>query len=142
MYEQKTKENDSDVMGFISEIQDEKKQKDTLLLLEIFKEATGLIPKMWGKDIIGFGNYHYKYASGHQGDSMLVGFSPRKNNFSIYLATGDAKRQELLDKLGRHKQGAACVYIDRVKDIDTDILKKLLIQSVEFLKETYPDTTR
>ena len=140
MYEQKTKENDSDVMEFISNIQNEKKQGDALLLLEIFKEATGFIPKMWGKDIIGFGSYHYKYASGHQGDSMLVGFSPKKDKFSIYLATGDAKRQELLDKLGRHKQGAACVYINRVKDIDTDILKELLVQSIKLLKETYPDT--
>ena len=91
----------------MSKIQDEKWQGDALLLLEIFKETTGLIPKMWGNDIIGFGSYHYKYASGHQGDTMLVGFSPRKDKFSIYLATGDTKRQELLDELGRHKQGAA-----------------------------------
>jgi len=94
---------------------------------------------MWGPSIIGFGSYHYKYDSGHEGDAPLVGFSPRKAKISLYFATGDDQRGSLLEKFGKHTSGKACVYINKVADIDIDVLKELIDQSVKFLKRTYPE---
>jgi Domain of unknown function (DU1801) len=89
--------------------------------------------------MIGFGSYHYKYASGHEGDAMLLGFSPRKSKISLYLAPGLAEREELLRGLGKHTTGKACVYINKLSDIDVEVLKKLIKQSILFLKEIYPE---
>lgn len=107
--------------------------------MDIFTETTGYEAKMWGPSIIGFGTYHYKYESGHEGDAPLVGFSPRKAKISLYFATGDSEREDLLKDFGKHTTGKACVYINKVADIDVDVLKALIVQSVEFLKQTYPD---
>ncbi|MED2974612.1 DUF1801 domain-containing protein [Fictibacillus sp. B-59209] len=137
MYELKTKETDSSVIEFIENVESPKKREDAYKLLDIFTEATGYEPKMWGPSIIGFGAYHYKYESGHEGDAPLVGFSPRKAKISLYFATGDTKREELLKGFGKHTTGKACVYINKVADIDVDVLKSLINQSVRFLKETY-----
>ncbi len=93
---------------------------------------------MWGPSIIGFGHYHYKYPSGHEGDAPLVGFSPRKAKISLYFATG-AQREHLLANFGKHTTGKACVYINKVADIDPEVLKALIKQSVSFLQETYPN---
>ncbi|WP_208416500.1 DUF1801 domain-containing protein [Thalassobacillus devorans] len=133
----KTKENDSSVIEFIESVENTKKREDTYKLLDIFTETTGYEAKMWGKSIIGFGSYHYKYASGHEGDAALVGFSPRKANFSLYFAPGD-NNEELLNKFGKHKKGKACVYINKVAEIDEDILRQLIEQSIIFLRKTYP----
>lgn len=138
MYELKTKENDSSVMAFIETVESPKKREDAYRLLDIFTETTGYKAKMWGASIIGFGAYHYKYDSGHEGDAPLVGFSPRKAKISLYFATGDEKREELLKDFGKHTTGKACVYINKVADIDVDVLKALIHQSVAFLRETYP----
>ncbi|GAA0328078.1 hypothetical protein GCM10008967_18200 [Bacillus carboniphilus] len=140
MYELKTKENDNSVIEFIEAVENPKKREDAYKLLDIFTETSGYPAKMWGPSIIGFGSYHYKYASGHEGDAPLVGFSPRKANFSLYFATGDTKREELLQDFGKHKAGKACVYINKIADIDVEVLKKLITQSITFLKETYPDS--
>ncbi|WP_100486214.1 DUF1801 domain-containing protein [Sporolactobacillus pectinivorans] len=137
-YELKTKENDYRVIDFINTVENQKKHEDVLKLLDIFTETTGYPAKMWGPGIIGFGSYHYKYASGHEGDAPLVGFSPRKARISLYFATGDSKHAELLEQFGKHSAGKACVYINQLSDIDQQILKKLIIQSIKFLKETYP----
>lgn len=94
---------------------------------------------MWGTSIIGFGSYHYKYKSGHEGDAPFVGFSPRKAKISLYLATGEPKKEELLNQLGKHTTGKACVYVNELSDIDVTILKSLIDQSVNFLKVTYPN---
>ncbi|WP_077210776.1 DUF1801 domain-containing protein [Bacillus dakarensis] len=139
MYEQKTKENDASVIEFIEKVENPKKRGDAYQLLDIFTEASGYPAKMWGESIIGFGAYHYKYASGHEGDAPLVGFSPRKAKISLYFATGDTKREELLNNFGKHTTGKACVYINKLADIDVDVLKALILQSIAFLKETYPD---
>ncbi len=139
MYELKTKENDSSVIEFIEKIESPKKKVDAYHLLDIFTEATGYQAKMWGTSIIGFGTYHYKYASGHEGDAPLVGFSPRKAKISLYFAEGEPKREDLLTGFGKHTSGKACVYINKIADIDVKILKNLIINSVSFLKETYPD---
>ncbi|WP_163530022.1 DUF1801 domain-containing protein [Halobacillus ihumii] len=139
MYELKTKENDNSVIEFIENVESLKKREDAYKLLEIFTETTGYPAKMWGPSIIGFGSYHYKYASGHEGDAPLVGFSPRKAKISLYFATGDTERERLLEDFGKYKTGKACVYINKVADIDVNVLKALINQSVKFLKETYPE---
>jgi hypothetical protein len=139
MYELKTKETDSSVIEFIENIEGLKKRQDAYTLLDIFTETTGYEAKMWGPSIIGFGAYHYKYESGHEGDAPLVGFSPRKAKISLYFAPGDTKREEWLKDFGKHTTGKACVYINKVADIDVDILKALIIHSVKFLRETYHD---
>lgn len=137
MYKLKTKETDNSVMEFIERVENLKKREDAYKLLDIFTETTGYKAKMWGPSIIGFGSYHYKYESGHEGDAPLVGFSPRKAKFSLYFAPGEQKREELLGKFGKHTIGKACVYINKLADIDEDILKSLINQSIIFLKETY-----
>ncbi|MCL7748681.1 DUF1801 domain-containing protein [Halalkalibacter alkaliphilus] len=140
MYEQKTKETDNSVIEFIEKVESVKKRQDAYQLLELFTEATGYEAKMWGPSIIGFGSYHYKYESGHEGDAPLVGFSPRKAKISLYFATGDQKREALLSDFGKHTTGKACVYINKVADINTDVLVALIKQSVTFLQERYPDS--
>lgn len=140
MYELKTKETDSSVIEFIENIENMKKREDAYQLLDIFTETTGYEAKMWGPSIIGFGSYHYKYDSGHEGDAPLVGFSPRKAKTSLYFATGDTGREELLKKFGKHTAGKSCVYINKTADIDLTILKELIQRSVEFIKRTYPNS--
>jgi hypothetical protein len=139
-YELKTKQTDNSVIAFIEAVENQKKREDAYKLLEIFSETTGYDAKMWGTSIIGFGSYHYRYATGHEGDAPLVGFSPRKTNFSLYLATGEPGREERLQKLGKHKAGKACVYINKIADINEDSLKQLIRESVTFLLEMYPNS--
>jgi hypothetical protein len=138
MYELKTKETDNSVIEFIEQVDSPKKREDAYKLLDLFTETTGFEAKMWGPSIIGFGSYHYKYESGHEGDAPLVGFSPRKAKISLYFAPGETKRGELLKQFGKHTTGKACVYINKVADIDVDVLKALINESVSFLQEMYP----
>ncbi|TRZ38215.1 DUF1801 domain-containing protein [Niallia circulans] len=139
MYELKTKETENSVIEFIEAVESVKKREDAYKLLDIFAETTNLPAKMWGPSIIGFGAYHYKYATGHEGDAPLVGFSPRKAKISLYFAPGEQKRDELLKRFGKHTTGKACVYINKVADIEIDVLKELIASSVKFLQETYPE---
>lgn len=138
-YELKTKENDNSVITFIEAVENVKKREDAYQLLDIFTETTGYQAKMWGTSIIGFGAYHYKYASGHEGDAPLVGFSPRKAKISLYFATDEPTREELLKDFGKHTSGKACVYINKIADIDIEILKALINESMRFLREMYPN---
>lgn len=138
MYEAKTKPTDSNVIEFIEKVDHPKKKIDAYKLLDIFIETSGYEPKMWGDSIIGFGQYHYVYKTGHEGDAPLVGFSPRKSKFSLYFATGDEDRDKLLSKFGKHKSGTACVYINKLDDVDVEVLKELIVQSIEFLNGLYP----
>lgn len=138
MYEQKTKETDADVVEFIEGVDNPKKREDAYRLLEIFEAASGYEAKMWGTGIIGFGSYHYVYPTGHEGDAPLIGFSPRKAKISLYFAAGDEDRQSLLGNFGKHTSGKSCVYINKVDDIDEDILKQLIDRSITFLQELYP----
>ena len=138
-YEQKTKETDLDVVEFIEKVDRTKKREDAYKLLEIFEESSGFKAKLWGPSIIGFGSYHYKYATGHEGDAPLVGFSPRKAKISLYFAPGDSEREVLLSKLGKHTTGKACVYINKVDDIDVEVLRELIKQSITFLQKQYPN---
>ena len=135
MYEQKTKETDASVIEFIEQVDSPKKREDAYRLLDLFTEATGCEAKMWGPSIIGFGAYHYVYKTGHEGDAPLAGFSPRKAKISLYFAPGDTEREALLAKFGKHTSGKACIYINKVDDIDMDVLKELIRQSVVFLQK-------
>ncbi|MEM5017418.1 DUF1801 domain-containing protein [Metabacillus indicus] len=137
-YELKTKETDHSVAEFIEAVESPKKREDAYRLLDLFTETTGFEAKMWGPSIIGFGSYHYKYPTGHEGDAPLVGFSPRKAKISLYFATGDPDREELLKQFGKHTSGKACVYINKLADVDEEVLKQLIVQSVSFLEKTYP----
>ncbi|ENQ3077386.1 DUF1801 domain-containing protein [Bacillus cereus] len=139
MYKLKTTETTNSVIEFIESVESPKKRESAYQLLDIFTETTGYTAKMWGPSIIGFGTYHYKYESGHEGDAPLVSFSPRKAKISLYFATGDPKREELLKNFGKYTSGKSCVYINKVADIDITVLKALIEQSVSFLEETYPN---
>ena len=141
MAENKLQETTGNVSKFIEEIEDEKKRQDAHQLIQLFSEETGCEPKLWGANIIGFGRYHYKYASGHEGDAAPIGFSPRKAQISIYLSQPeDEIREEKLSRLGKHKMGKGCLYIKKVSDIDPAVLKELVQDSVNYIKETYPDS--
>jgi hypothetical protein len=137
MYEPKMKETDNSVIEFIESVGNEKKKADAYQLLEIFEEVTGYDAKMWGPSIIGFGSYHYKYASGHEGDAPLVGFSPRKTKISLYLGYESEEREKLLESLGKHTKGKACIYVNKLADIDTNALKDLIEHTVEIYQNLY-----
>lgn len=138
-YKLKTKETDNSVIEFIESVENVKKRADAYELLDLFTETSGFAAKMWGPSIIGFGSYHYTYKSGHEGDAPLVGFSPRKAKISLYLASAVSKQGELLNELGKHTTGKSCVYVNKIADIDVEVLKTLIIESINFLKETYPE---
>jgi len=139
VYKLKTKENDNSVIEFINQVSNEKRRQDAFKLLDIFTETTGYKAKMWGSSIIGFGSYHYKYESGHEGDAAYVGFSPRKAKISLYFAVGDTNRQKILNRLGKYTTGKACVYINKLEDINIEVLKELILESINFLKLKYPE---
>jgi len=137
-YKAKTIETSKSVIAFIRRVPDQQKQKDSFAIIEIMKEVSGLEPKMWGPSIIGFGNYHYQYESGHEGDAPLAGFSPRKNAIVLYFASSFPKKEELLKKLGKYKASmVSCVYIKKLEDIDIAILKKLIANSIKHTKSLY-----
>lgn len=137
MTKNKTNETDVNVYNFINTVSGETKREDSLCIVEIFKDISGFEPKMWGPSIIGFGSYHYKYNSGHEGDAPLAGFSPRKDSIVLYFASEFESREQLLEKLGKHKTGKVCVYVKKLEDIDISILKKLLKGSIAQIKKQY-----
>jgi hypothetical protein len=136
MAKNKTTATQQSVEGFIATVDDETKRDDSHELVKIFKSVTGKDAKMWGPSIIGFGSYHYKYESGHEGDMCLTGFSPRKNAIALYIMNFDG-REELLKKLGKVKPSKGCVYIKKLADIDTGVLKKMIDTSVKYTKKKY-----
>ncbi|MDN5211095.1 DUF1801 domain-containing protein [Fulvivirgaceae bacterium BMA12] len=139
MSELKTRENDSKVIDFINGIEDGKKRQDCLEVMQIMKEITAREPKMWGGSIIDFGKYHYKYASGREGDWFLTGLSPRKQSLTLYLMSGLENDNQLLARLGKYKTGKACLYIKKLEDVDRDVLREMITRSVESTTRKYPD---
>lgn len=135
MAELKTKVNDGDVDVFLDSIEDQRKRGDCFRLSKIFYEVTGELPKMWGDSIVGFGTYHYKYASGREGDWFLAGFSPRKQNLTLYVMAGFGRSKDLMGTLGKYKTGKSCLYINSLDDIDVEVLKELIRSSVAFLRK-------
>jgi hypothetical protein len=137
MAELKTKANNLSVAKFLKNVSDEQARSDCYAIVEIMKQITKMPPKMWGPSIVGFGSYHYKYESGHEGDCFLTGFSPRKQNLTLYIMTGFSQYDELMKKLGKHKTGKSCLYIKRLDDIHLPTLKKLIQHSVKHVKTLY-----
>ena len=143
-YELKTKETDADVAAFIESVSDERKREDAIRLVELFSAVTGDPAKMWGPSIIGFGSYHYKYDSGHEGDMARAGFSPRKANIALYLISGyenpetEATMTALRAKLGKHKTGKSCLYINRLSDVDVDVLGEMIRANQIYMDKKYP----
>lgn len=138
MAKNKTQATNQNVNEFIDAFTNtDQKKKDSFDLIEIMKEVTGYEPKMWGPSIIGFGAYHYKYASGHEGDAPLLGFSPRKSAISLYIYTGLDEHEYLLENLGKFKKGKSCIYINKLADINRDILENIMKETIKFLKVTY-----
>lgn len=127
----KTTPGDANVEDFLNKIEHEQKRKDSFVLLDLFREVTQCEAKMWGSSIIGFGSYHYKYESGREGDWLLAGFSPRKQNLALYLTNNLDDYQQTLTKLGKHKTGKGCLYINKLEDVDLAVLKKLLKEAVD-----------
>lgn len=146
MAEAKTKSNDKSVDAFLGSIEGDQRQADARTFQKVMEKVTGEKARMWGDSIVGFGTYHYKYASGHEGDTCLVGFSPRKGEFSLYL-TGtyfpetEQRRADLLDRLGKHRMGKACMYVKKADDIDLKVLEQLVRLSVDTLRDRYPATS-
>ena len=129
MAEMKTKVNDASVEELLNSVEDEQKRKDSLEIVKIMKQVTKKEPKMWGPAIIGFGSYHYKYESGREGDMPQIGFSPRKQNLTLYIGVGDNSDNPLLKKLGKYTTGKVCLYIKKLADVDRKILQKLIKES-------------
>ncbi|MBO6185907.1 MAG: DUF1801 domain-containing protein [Chryseobacterium sp.] len=143
MAKTKTTYTEVDVKDFLdSYVDNEQKKTDSLQLIELMKEWSDSEPKMWGPSIIGFGNYHYKYASGHEGDAPVIGFSPRKAAFSLYVYSDTEKSKLLLPNLGKFKMSKACIYIKKLSDIDVSILKELCMESIQYISEHHECSCR
>lgn len=132
----KTTVTEVNVTEFIQKVDNEVKRKDSFQLVEIFKSITGCDPKMWGPTIIGFGNYHYKYESGHEGDMPIAAFSPRKEAIVLYFAEFE-NRDQLIEKLGKYKSGKACVYVKKLEDIDLSIMEEMTRASINYITSKY-----
>jgi hypothetical protein len=136
-YELKTKVTDKSVEKFLDALENEQKRDDAYTILDMMQKATKEEAKMWGPSIIGFGRYHYKYDSGHEGDMPLIGFSPRKPAHTLYILNDFEGYDELMAKLGKYKTSKACLYIKKLEDVDTKILNKLITLSVKYTKAKY-----
>lgn len=131
MAEIKTKVNEASVEEFLSNVENEQKRKDSFEILKIMQQVTKQEPKMWGPAIIGFGSMHYKYESGREGDMPQIGFSPRKQNLTLYIGVGDDSDNPLLKKLGKYTTGKVCLYIKKLADVDRNVLHELIADSFE-----------
>ena len=129
MAEMKTKQTEASVEDFLNLIEDNQKREDCFEIAKMMKQVTKKEPKMWGPSIIGFGSYHYKYESGREGDSLQIGFSPRKQNITLYILLGANHENPLLQKLGKHSTGKGCLYIKRLADVDKKVLQELIKES-------------
>lgn len=137
----KTLETKEKIDDFINRfVENDQKKRDTYELVDLMARITGREPKMWGPSIIGFGNYHYKYASGHEGDAPLTGFSPRKSAFSLYVFTGLDDHLYLLENLGKFTMGKACIYVKKLADINLDELEKIINSTIQYLDKKYEIT--
>ena len=137
MATQKTRETAASVEEFLNGIENRTRREDGLAMLDLMREVTGEEARMWGGSIVGFGSYHYVYESGREGDAMLTGFSPRKQNLAIYVMPGFSAYDSLLDKLGKHKTGKSCLYINKLADVDLKVLRTLVRRSVQVMRKKY-----
>lgn len=137
MSENKTKPTDVPVEEFIESIDHKVRKEDAWTLYNMLNEVTGLKAKMWGPSIIGYGTYHYKYDSGREGDMIKIGFSPRKASLSLYIMSGFPEYEDLLSRLGKYKLGKSCLYINKLTDVDLDILKEIMVRGFQKMNEKY-----
>ena len=138
MAEAKTRPTAVSVEEFIAAVEDPRRREDAAAVVALLTRATGLAPTMWGPSIVGFGRYHYRYDSGHEGDAPLVGFAPRKANLVFYTAADEDARADVLNRLGKHRTGKGCVYVNRLSDIDPDVLAEMALGSIRTLQARYP----
>jgi len=137
MSSNKTVETDSSVENFINAVDNEQKRKDSWDLIALMTEITGSEPKMWGSSLIGFGQYHYKYASGREGDFFITGFSPRKAALTVYIMPGFDGYKVQMEKLGPHKTGKSCLYLRNLNVVDRGVLEEIVRDSVEQMRKKY-----
>jgi len=137
MTEPKTGRNQASVQAFLDSVENEKRRNDARVVLQLMREITGETPVMWGPSIVGFGSYHYRYESGREGDWMLTGFSPRRQALTLYIMGGFRRHEDLLSKLGKYKTGKACLYVNKLEDIDIDVMRQLVAESVAYMRQTY-----
>lgn len=137
MARQKTRKNSASVEAYLQSVENPTRRDDSLAMLELMSDVTGEEARMWGSSIVGFGSYHYVYESGREGDAMLTGFSPRKQNLAIYIMPGFSAHGSLLEKLSKHKTGKSCLYVNTLADIDMKVLKKLVQRSVQQMRKKY-----
>ena len=130
----KTQRNDGNVLAYLESVGNKRRREDSLVVLNMMEEVTGEPAEMWGTSIVGFGSYHYRYASGREGDFMLTGFAPRKQALTLYIMGGYERYSELMAKLGKHRTGSACLYINKLADVDLDVLRELIGASVEYMR--------
>lgn len=133
----KTQKTEADVRSFLETVDHEKRREDAFRILEMMADITGLEAKMWGSSIVGFGDYHYKYDSGREGDFFKVGFSPRKARMTLYIMAGFDRYGELMGKLGKYKTGRSCLYVNKLEDVDEEVLKELIAHSYEYMTRKY-----
>ena len=138
MAELKTKQTEASVEEYLDTIEDPRRRADCVAISALMKKVTNCEPKMWGPSIVGFGSYHYRYETGHEGDACLAGFSSRKPEIVVYVAEEFEAREKLLRELGKHRTGKVCVYIKRLSDIDVAVLEKLVRASVAEMRKKYP----
>ena len=134
MAELKTKRNDGNVVDYLNSVENERKRQDSFTILEMMQKVTGEEPKMWGGSIIGFGSYRFKYESGREGDWFVTGFAPRKQNLTLYIMPGFERYDELMASLGKHKTGKSCLYINKLDDVNLEVLEDLVRQSVTHMQ--------
>lgn len=137
MSQRKTTQNEADVDAFLDAVENPRRRADARQLLDLMRAVTGEPPKMWGTSIVGFGKYHYRYASGREGDSLMVGFSPRKQNLAIYIMPGFSDFGELLGRLGKFRTGKSCLYVNKLDDVDLEALEELVRESVAEMRRRY-----
>ncbi|MES2876745.1 MAG: DUF1801 domain-containing protein [Patescibacteria group bacterium] len=139
MSELKTQRTNASVEEFVASVENSQRREDALKLLDVFERATGMKPVMWGTSIVGYGQYHYKSErSSQEGDWPLAGFSPRKANLTVYVLPGFEKYDDYLSRLGKHKTSVSCIYINKLSDVDTDVLQQIIKDSVAEMKRQYP----
>jgi hypothetical protein len=138
MAQNKTQKQQVSVQTFLDNIDDPEQLADSKLLIEMMSDISGCEPVMWGEQMVGFDEYHYQYASGHGGDWFMCGFAPRKGKMSLYIMDGFNNHAPLMQKLGKHKTGKSCLYVKRLSDINLDVLKTLIAESIGFMRAKYP----
>jgi hypothetical protein len=140
MAELKTRKNDTSVTGFLDTVANATRRQDAQTLLRLMEELTGKPAKMWGSSIVGFDEYHYRYESGHEGHICMIGFSPRANALVLYTLPGFPREDQLLAKLGKHKRGRGCLYINKLADVDMSVLKSLVREAYAWMRKQHPAT--